>query len=249
MRNQTWTLPQHATCAPDGSQMTYYTLSKHIASLQPWWLATHRPLPSTLQTMLTALHTGVTTATDSPLFEAAIVLPLNPSGDLTSRFDTAAQALGLSHFGNCSSPAQGSLVVDYSPAGLLATKVVDGCGTIEAVQTWHDDPAFLPAPHTTTLGSGTVNVSSLREFVNAPVMQPYTADDLVGIDKIILTGSLGNTTELREILKSALTGGPYEGKLDEMLVLQQGALAPLFVVSASAAKASLDNQQDLWVVD
>ncbi|OQO15325.1 hypothetical protein B0A48_00708 [Cryoendolithus antarcticus] len=60
--------------------------------------------------------------------------------------------------------------------------------------------------------------------------------------KIILTGSHGATPGLRNILTSALTGGAYEGKLDEMLVPQRGAPEPLFVGGGGAGAVGPSTQ-------
>ncbi|KAK6436207.1 hypothetical protein LTR95_007602 [Oleoguttula sp. CCFEE 5521] len=180
--------------------------------------------------MLADLQATVANNTTSQITSAGVVLPLSPSQDLESRFVTAAPALGLNElklnypasiratyalstpdFYACSEPEHGVLTVDYSDAGLVATRLVDQCG-----------------------------------FINEP-MKPWSTEQMVGIDKIILTGSHGAAAEIHHILTSALTGGAYEGRPDEMLVPQRGSLDPLYIVSASAARGSLRWQQDLWV--
>nr|OQO22844.1 hypothetical protein B0A51_09434 [Rachicladosporium sp. CCFEE 5018] len=262
MRNQTWLLPQDDNDLQEAGQVDQTFLFGRLGRLQPW-LRTQQPLPTAIHTMLIDLQAAVNDATGSPVLSAGVVLPLSPSQDLKSRFATAAPAFGLDElklyfpasiwaaypfsapdFYTCSSPEHGVLTVDYSDAGLVATKLVDECGLVDVQETWHD-LAFLAEPHTADLASGNVNVSSFRAFINEP-MKVWSTDQVLGIAKILLTGSHGATPGLRNILTSALTGGAYEGKLDEMLVPQRGALKPLFLVSAGAAKESLRWQQDAW---
>nr|OQO29718.1 hypothetical protein B0A51_03477 [Rachicladosporium sp. CCFEE 5018] len=262
MRNQTWLLPQDDNNLQEVGQVDQSLLFGRLRRLQPW-LRIQQPLPAAIHTTLADLSAAFADNATSQITSAGVVLPLSPSQDLKSRFVTAAPALGLNElklhypasiwatypfstpdFYTCSSPEHGVPTVDYSDAGPVATKLVDECGLVDVQETWHD-LAFLAEPHTADLASGNVNASSFRAFINDP-MKPWSTDQLLGMAKIILTGSHGATPGLRNILTSALTGGAYEGKLDEMLVPQRGALEPLFVVSTSAAKESLRWQQDAW---
>ncbi|OQO13870.1 hypothetical protein B0A48_00745 [Cryoendolithus antarcticus] len=262
MRNQTWIRPQ------DGGK--YYTLD---VTEQPSFLTrVGRLLPrqrnddtsnGALQHMLDQLQTAVVSHIGGDIQSAHIVFPLKPSDNLTTALEQSTCALNMRelrvrqwasiaaalpfsdpHEG-CDPPYQEKvlLTVDYSRAGVTAALASECCGMIAPQRAFHD---LDPVINGTNITDAERVVTLLHTLISQPILDS-DGDNLHGLDKIILMGELGSTSELRTMLEKVLDLGPSSGMVDKKYVAQDAPYGPLFVASAGAALDSLYWQQNAWL--
>ncbi|OQO15326.1 hypothetical protein B0A48_00709 [Cryoendolithus antarcticus] len=256
MRNQTWTRPQ--------DEEMYYTpniweppsFPTQVTRLEMRQSCVHPP-NSALHGMLEQLKTAVVTHTGADMDTAHIVFPLNPSISLTTALEHSTRALNIRELSNMHwatiaaayylSDLRDSgcdrenvlLTVDYSRAGIIATLSGECYG-----MTWPQRTFFDLNP--VIAGTNITDTERIVTLFNTLISHPITdwdGENLHGLDKIVLMGELGNTPEIRTMLRQALDAGPSGGVLEDKLVHQESPNDPLFVASAGAAMDSMLSRQ------